>query len=180
MNHEKETPTIQAEANRLRAVLTAPDSRDEAHVYFETMSQEMIEAVSVVDTTRAIYSCELLLRNLVNACNNAGTRAIEMMSDAHKEVIDNGAAITGINFRGLEETTERQLESLQIALNGGIELHVDYDPANLKALMDALLWVNESLFNRYPEQRSELTQFTDLGYYIDNLAAARLELQPKV
>jgi hypothetical protein len=173
MTHEYKTDSILDEANALEQQLH--DAPVDAATYLHEATATMKELATVVDRTKLTHSADLLTRNLVNACNNDELSALGGMTDVYKEVLYYGQQMTGVDFSKLEggESDAQQLQDLQIALNGDLELPVELDPQVLTGMIEALMLANSALLTQPEPRRNNIMRHTSLRYYVDNVVAAK-------
>lgn len=179
MNPEINTASIVLQSKSLESLITDSDDPRAVTEYFDEISTEMKEATTVVDRNVVRSSADLLVRNLVNACQN-DYGAVSRMSDVYKEVIGNGSQVMGVDVMQLDgdKSPASLIQDLHLALSGDLEIPVDLDPRVLTDFIDSLLFANQQLLVD-PNNRAAITKQTSLRYYVDNVAMARANLQPK-
>lgn len=177
---ERQIPTeIQQEIDALKRVIRDPAV---AQKYFADLSDTMQEQARVVNIDRMGTVFDLLSRNIVNACNNAGEPAtFDTIGDAYKEIISGGNMILGLdNQAAIEDELARPGEAigrLQIAFNDHVPFAYDADASLRVGLVDSLLFANQQLLTS--PDKDKFTAHTSLDYYCQNIAVAKLSLEPR-
>jgi hypothetical protein len=122
-------------------------------------------------------SAEFLMRNLVVAQHNLGRkRTIEAIGTTYGEIIQMAWIVAGQrSTQHIPETTPT-MEALQAGFNNHqYEITDAADAGDRAQLIDGLMFANQQLLIG-PERETMVGQ-TDLNYYLNNIAAAYMNLE---